>query len=153
MNTRIFDWALFLAVFVAAMGTVHADEAAVSIESDATEAETAEDVPVLYLFVVDPEGELSFEGTAAPEDPINLRVSAYDATEDVHLVSVRSTRVSCNQTETNLGNLSGGEELELAGPWDEDSYVFFWAWTEHEGEVAVSSVCRVYVTTEDVADL
>jgi len=82
-----------------------------------------------------------------------LRVSAYDATEDVHLVSVRSTRVSYNQTETNLGNLSGGEELELAGPWDEDGYVFFWAWTEHEGKVVVSSVCKVYVTTEDVADL
>ncbi len=145
MNPRIFAWMLFLTVFVAATAIVYADEVA-EIESDVAEAEPAEEVPVLYLFVIDPEGELSFEGTIAPEDPITLRVSAYDATGDVHLVSVRSAREGCNQTETNLGNLSGGEQLELEGPWSEDSYVFFWAWTEHEGEVIVSSVCKVHVT-------
>ena len=154
MNTRVFAWALFMAVFVAVLGTAAAvDEVAESVESDAAEALTTEEVPVLYLFVVDPEGGLSFDGTVASDDPINLRVSAYDATGDVHLVSVRSTREGCNQTETNMGNLSGGEEREMAGPWDEDGYVFFWTWTEHEGEVIVSSVCSVRVTAEDAADL
>jgi hypothetical protein len=153
MNTRVFAWALFMAVFVAALGTAAADEVAENVESDAAKADATEEVPVLYLFVVDPEGGLSFEGTVATDDLINLKVSAYDATGDVHLVSVRSTREGCNQTETNLGNLSGGEELELAGPWGEDGYVFFWTWTEHEGEVIVSSVCKVRITAEDVADL
>lgn len=153
MNERVFACLLLLAAFVAVVGTVSADEVAGSFESDtseiaesdAAEAEPEEEVPVLYLFVVDPEGELSFEGTIPPDDPINLRVSAYDVTGDVHLVSVRSTREGCNQIETNLGNFSGGELLELDGPWSEGSYVFFWARTEHEGEVIVTSVCSVYV--------
>ncbi|HII07385.1 MAG TPA: hypothetical protein HA349_08770 [Methanotrichaceae archaeon] len=112
---------------------------------ETAEPKPAEDMTKLFLFVVDPVGELHFTGTVAPNDPINLKVSAYDAAGDVHLVSVRSLLYGCNQTETNLGNFSGGEYLELAGPWDENSRVFFWAWTEHEGEVVVSSVCSVYV--------
>lgn len=108
-------------------------------------SEPLEVMPSLFLFVVDPDGELHFGGTVESDDPITLKVSAYDAAGDVHLVSVRSLRDGCNQTETNLGNFSGGESLELDGPWDENSYVFFWVWTEHEGEVVVSSVCSVYV--------
>jgi len=109
MNTRIFACTVFLAVFVVAIGAVSADEAAHFAESNNSEAEPAEKLPVLYLFVVDPGGELSFERTIAPEDPINLKVSAYDVTGDVYLVSVRSTREGCNQTETKLGNFSGGK--------------------------------------------
>jgi hypothetical protein len=147
MNKWIFASMLFLAAFVAAIGTVSADEVAESAESETAENVEAEPevVPKLFLFVVDPEGELHFEGTIAPYDSINLKVSAYDAAGDVRLVSVRSTREGCSQTETNLGNFSGGEHLELHGPWDENSYVFFWAWTEHEGQVIVTSVCSVYV--------
>jgi hypothetical protein len=98
MNTRIVACTIFLAVFVVAVGAVSADEAAHFAESGKSEAEPAEKLPVLYLFVVDPEGDLSFEGKIAPEDPINLKVSAYDVMGDVYLVSVRSTREGCNQT-------------------------------------------------------
>lgn len=136
MNKRIFAWLLLLTAFVSAVGTVSADEVAGSFESETSEiaesesaktndAEPEEKVPVLYLFVVDPEGELHFEGKVAPDDLINLKVSAYDAAGDVHLVSVQSFREGCNQTETNLGKLSGGENLELNGPWNQNSFVFF----------------------------
>ena len=48
MNTRVFAWALFMAVFVAVLGTAAAvDEVAESVESDAAEALTTEEVPVL----------------------------------------------------------------------------------------------------------
>ncbi len=113
MNKRILAWLLLLTAFVAAAETISADEVAGSFESEtseivvsesetAVEPEPEEKVPVLYLFVVDPEDELHFEGKVAPDDPINLKGSAVAG--EIHLVSVQSFREGCNQTETNLGN-------------------------------------------------
>ncbi len=83
----------FLDAFVAAVGTISSEDV-----TETAVPEPAEDVPKFFLFVVDPEGELHFAGTVAPDDPINLKVSARDAAGDVHLVSTRSTCEGCNQT-------------------------------------------------------